>query len=327
MIIFFGYGDDPPLRRALEAAEELSLDQVLIDQQAIDSVELGILAGEGVLQVEHRRLALADLDAGYGRPLSPIGRPGDPRVAERGAKLLELMVDWFDTASGRIVNRPYAMHSNASKPFQAQLIARAGFEVPETLITNDPDEVSKFLAQHGQVIFKSVSGIRSIVRRLDQRYLGRLARVRTLPTQFQAMVPGVDVRVHVIGSELFATQISSAAVDYRYARRDGEEAELQAVELPDEVADRCVDRDRPTVEGEDRGGADREPNCPHRCGAGTDRSPHGRSVGSGAPARDHHERRDRLSRPALSPVGRPDSTRAWGTAGDRCDRSIRAAER
>ena len=62
------------------------------------------------------------------------------------------------------MNPTAAMGSNGSKPYQAQLIARHGFRVPETIITNDPDRVLEFQAQHDRVIYKSASGIRSIVR-------------------------------------------------------------------------------------------------------------------------------------------------------------------
>jgi glutathione synthase/RimK-type ligase-like ATP-grasp enzyme len=132
------------------------------------------------------------------------------------------------------------MHSNSSKPYQAQLIARAGFDVPATLVTNDPDAVRDFAAEHGALVYKSTSGIRSIVRRLDAAALARLERVRSLPTQFQAVVDGTDVRVHVVGERVFATEVRSQAVDYRYAARDGLDAELVATDVPDDVAQRCV---------------------------------------------------------------------------------------
>ena len=240
MIVFFGYGDDAPLRRAVDAAVDLGVEYVLVDQKACAGIDLLCRDDGGTLWVDGRRIPLDDVTAAYARPLSPLP-DSDSRAAQRGQTLFALFVEWLDTTPARVANRPYDMHSNSSKPFQAQLIARAGFAVPETLISSDPDEVRGFLAAHGEVIFKSVSGVRSIVRRLDSGYLDRLDRVRTVPTQFQALVPGVDVRVHVVGRSVFATRIESASTDYRYAQRDGGYAELTATELPDDVAERCVE--------------------------------------------------------------------------------------
>jgi glutathione synthase/RimK-type ligase-like ATP-grasp enzyme len=100
--------------------------------------------------------------------------------------------------------------------------------------------VREFRARHSRVVFKSVGGVRSIVTELDDAAAPRLDRVAALPTQFQEYVPGVDVRVHVVGDAAFATEVRSDATDYRYARRAGLAADLRSVELPADVADRCV---------------------------------------------------------------------------------------
>jgi glutathione synthase/RimK-type ligase-like ATP-grasp enzyme len=89
-------------------------------------------------------------------------------------------------------------------------------------------------------VFKSVSGVRSIVTELDDGAAARLDRVVALPTQFQEHVSGVDVRVHVVGTSVFATEVRSDAIDYRYAHRTGGVVDLRAAELPPTVADRCV---------------------------------------------------------------------------------------
>ncbi|MFF3456799.1 RimK family alpha-L-glutamate ligase [Streptomyces sp. NPDC002730] len=132
------------------------------------------------------------------------------------------------------------MASNASKPYQAQLIARFGFLVPDTLITSDPDEVRLFRERHGRVVYKSVSGIRSVVRELTAADEPRLHLVRGLPTQFQAYVPGHDIRVHVVGRQTYAAQVTSGAIDYRYSVGDGGQTSLSRADLPDAVARRCV---------------------------------------------------------------------------------------
>jgi glutathione synthase/RimK-type ligase-like ATP-grasp enzyme len=133
------------------------------------------------------------------------------------------------------------MGSNFSKPFQAQLIKRYGFEVPETLITNDPDLVRAFRARHGRIIYKSISGVRSIVQTLTDEDMLRIDNIRWCPTQFQAFVEGTNVRVHTVGDKVFATGINTDATDYRYAhRQSGDHAELRPVELSDDLAEMCV---------------------------------------------------------------------------------------
>jgi len=139
-----------------------------------------------------------------------------------------------------VVNRPSAMASNASKPYQAQLISRSGLRVPQTLVTTIPAEAARFYDRYdGRVVFKSVSYLRSIVRRMTPDDLGRLERVRGTPTQFQEYVPGIDIRVHVVGDELFATEVLSTATDYRYAVREDRTVLMRDMELPPRVEHSC----------------------------------------------------------------------------------------
>lgn len=241
MILFFGYGDDSALTLAVQAAERRRAPYLLVDQLGLDGWEVDV-GKDGLLsQVRSPwgRVAASDLRACYARPLAPAPAD-DPRRARREELLAEHVVTWLDVADAAVVNRPRDMHSNSSKPYQAQIIGEVGFAVPTSLVTNDPDEVRAFLADVGDAVFKSTSGVRSIVRRVDADRLAALERVRMLPTQFQQLVEGTDVRVHVVGDVVFATEIRSEATDYRYAGRDGLEADLAQTELPDEVAELCV---------------------------------------------------------------------------------------
>ena len=104
----------------------------------------------------------------------------------------------------------------------------------------DPERVRAFYARHKRVVYKSISGVRSIVEPLEENDLERLNQIRWCPTQFQAFVEGTNVRVHAVGAHVFATAIHTFATDYRYAARQGSEAELQEFTLPDELAQRCV---------------------------------------------------------------------------------------
>ena len=149
------------------------------------------------------------------------------------------MVTWADGTSRLVVNPPAAMAVNNSKPYQLRLIAGYGFPVPDTLVTTDPEAVRAFAARHGRLVYKSVSGVRSIVNILADASNGRVEDVANAPTQFQEYVPGVDVRVHVVGNDLFATEVRSDAHDYRYASLGGHGVELAAVNVDPDVGARC----------------------------------------------------------------------------------------
>jgi glutathione synthase/RimK-type ligase-like ATP-grasp enzyme len=131
------------------------------------------------------------------------------------------------------------MAPNGSKPFQAMQIQTFGFRTPETLITTVPDAVLEFQARQGTLIYKSVSGVRSIVSRVKPEHTDRLAFLRWCPTQFQQHVPGDDYRVHVVGEAIFTARIVSTADDYRYASRQQGHADMERAELPRDVAERC----------------------------------------------------------------------------------------
>lgn len=243
MILFYGRLDDSPLRRAVDHVDATGSVHAVLDQRQLANHELGLAVvpggWSGHLVASGHEIALETVTAVFARPLE-LPRVGDPIDRLRAQTFHQAFVEWLDYAACLVVNRPAAMESNSSKPFQAQLIARFGFDVPETLVTNDADEVLAFRRRHGSIIYKSASGVRSIVRELDEAAMARLDRVRALPTMFQAHVPGVDVRVHVVGNQVFATEVRTEATDYRYAGDDGLEAHMTSVDLPATVESRCV---------------------------------------------------------------------------------------
>lgn len=243
VILFYGRPDDPPLARASQEACDLGLACELLDQTALDRCDILVEVGSGgitgcvvTLGVE---IPLRTIDAVYARPLDLPTQCGDALARLRARAFHEIFVEWLDLTPALVLNRPILMESNSSKPFQMQQIRAAGFAIPETLVTSHPEEARAFWTKHGRVVYKSISGIRSIVRELDDRAATRFDRLRDLPVQLQAYVEGEDVRVHVVGTDTFACTVRSEAVDYRYAARDGLEAKLDAIELPVEVHAAC----------------------------------------------------------------------------------------
>ena len=253
MILFAGIPSEAPLALAIAAAEQAGFPHTVFNQRHATHCDMrlewtadGI---DGTLALGGTPLPLRELTGIYARMIevdalpehAPRGRtPPDPVELSRAKALCALFDELLDALPATIVNRPCTMGSNLSKPYQAQMITAVGLLTPPTLITNAPDAVRAFHAEHGRIVYKSISAVRSIVREWSPSDGPDLAAVTRLPTQFQAFVPGVNIRVHVVGEKVFATQIDSASIDYRYGEREGLPTTMQPVELPPDIAAACV---------------------------------------------------------------------------------------
>jgi glutathione synthase/RimK-type ligase-like ATP-grasp enzyme len=255
MILFCGIPSEPPLHLAIDAARSLGLNFEVLSQRDFDragiEVRFSSRGVEGTLDACGRRHRLEDFTGVYVRLMDPAHLPesngiaGSQKVREsieqaRSRVFHGLFCEWLEAAPARVLNRLTAMASNMSKPLQAQAIGDCGFRVPPTLVTNDPAEAIAFLKEHPRAIYKSVSSVRSIVREAQATDVRRIARVALLATQFQAYVPGPDLRVHVIGRRIFATEVASEAIDYRYAGREGLDARLRPSTLSRSLKERCI---------------------------------------------------------------------------------------
>jgi ribosomal protein S6-L-glutamate ligase RimK-like protein len=250
MILLAGIRSERPIALVAEALREAGADFRVVHQRDVADhamrwqVDRNGVAG--TLRLGEETIALAHVRALYTRMMDDRKLPELDGLAEddparRHARSFhDAFFHWSEIAPGRIVNRAEPQGSNGSKPYQAQLIAAHGFLVPPTLITNDPGAVLDFRKAHGEIIYKSISAVRSIVKILDDGELDRLDSIGWCPVQFQAAIEGVNIRVHVVGGAAFATEIASTHVDYRYASQEGGETRLSAISLPRPVRARCL---------------------------------------------------------------------------------------
>lgn len=249
MILLWGVPGDSPMAQVRKALVRMGCTPTFLDQRtavaacAEMSVGLNVAAtvttDEGVVD-------LRDVSAVYMRPYDPRDLPAVQQAGPgsetycNAVQLADFLHCWVEVTDALVVNRPSAMGHNCSKPFQASELRGFGFHVPETLLTTDPAAVVEFRERHRRVIYKSISGIRSIVAELTDDHLSRLDDVRWCPTQFQELVAGTDYRVHVVGEEIFAAEISSEAIDYRYGSRAGQSVTIRGATIPEDVTDRCI---------------------------------------------------------------------------------------
>jgi ribosomal protein S6-L-glutamate ligase RimK-like protein len=252
MIILWGLPTDSPIVAVRNAVSRLGHSVTFLDQREVSDVSLSVddqvrgnvSTSDGVSN--GMTIDLEDVTAAYVRPYNARSllepEPSDQGTAWNKALLVtDILLSWADITSALVVNRPSAMASNGSKPFQAEIIQLSGFEIPDTLVTTDRGAVIDFVEQHGRVVYKSISGVRSIVSGLTQEKLSRLDDIAWCPTQFQEYIGGRDYRVHVVGAEIFACEIISVAEDYRYAALEGKEVQIKSCDLPKDVAERCLE--------------------------------------------------------------------------------------
>lgn len=235
MIALWGPAGDPPLAAVHAALSRRSAPAVLIDVQAAAcSMQLTVdPEPHGTLRVDDTAIDLAAVGGMYLRPTAPVA--GSERAAVH-----EALWAFSEVTPAVVLNRPAAMAGNGSKPYQAAQARAVGFATPDTLITTSTDAARAFARHHrGDVIYKSTSGVRSVVAAFDAGDDARLTDLESCPTQLQQRIAGIDVRVHVVGPLLFACEVRSSAVDYRYAGRDGLDVEIRSTQLPADVATRC----------------------------------------------------------------------------------------
>lgn len=245
MILLCGLLEDAPMKMVYDELLAAGADIFYLDHHDIFNceIEYSYSAEKGeisILRNNGRILDLKKVTAAYCRPYNlrdyaPAEgkRNDDPLILKASGFEMHLFA-YLDASDAVVVNRTGPSATNNSKPIQLSIIMQAGFRIPETLITNDPEEAGEFLDKHPDAIFKSISGQRSIVEKVSAAHREYLDDVKWCPTLFQKVVPGNNYRVHVLKDEIFAVRIESDRLDYRYGNTT-----MTAEQLPEHIANNC----------------------------------------------------------------------------------------
>lgn len=138
-----------------------------------------------------------------------------------------------------------------NKLYQLRLAAESGLQVPQTLITNRPDELLRFCGENeGVLALKAISGQifldhteEEILALYTQRVTGEQIRehisgVELAPILAQEYVPkSVELRVTVVHKEIFACAIysqESEKTKHDWRRYDFENVVHESYQVPEE---------------------------------------------------------------------------------------------
>ncbi len=252
-IALFGATEDP-ITQALAHEVAAAGDEPLIVE--FDALERGVPVGCADDKLLYNGARLDEVD---GAILRYIPAPSVPMM-QRGKKL-RLYEDWYasfmqsrekaafymswllqlEHAGIPLVNPPHAGSVHQFKPFQLDVLRRAGARVPKTLVTNDPAAVEAFAREVGEVIFKPVMG-GALTRVLDAEARSKLRLLAQSPVIFQERAPGEDVRVTIVGERVVScvvVEVPEGSIDYRGDAGYAQAGRYREISVPDGVIAQC----------------------------------------------------------------------------------------
>lgn len=201
-----------------------------------------------LIEHEGRRVNLADAGAVWWRRVTDFAV--DPAIGsgERSAfahsETSQAIHGMLDSLSCPWMNPREADAAAHHKPYQWSVAHDIGLKLPRTLVTTSAGAARDFIesVRPGRVVFKAfLAAIQEWreTRLVEQEDLDRLDLVRYAPVIFQEYVPGVDLRITMIGDDIHAAEIdvrnTSYEVDMRMVVGEGI---VKAVTLPLDVADK-----------------------------------------------------------------------------------------
>lgn len=151
------------------------------------------------------------------------------------------------------LNSVFSIREAENKIYQLTLAKNIGFDIPESIITSNEKDAREFILSHnndcilkpiksGQVGESEDSQI-IFTNALDEKHIKELNRINGYPTYFQECLhKKSDIRVTVVGEQIFAAKIHSQDFDdTKVDWRKGESVKLSYSEytLPKEVKKKC----------------------------------------------------------------------------------------
>jgi glutathione synthase/RimK-type ligase-like ATP-grasp enzyme len=139
----------------------------------------------------------------------------------------------------------YAAEAAARKPLQLKKACDVGLRVPNTLMTNDPNEVRSFWNElEGRCVYKAfTSPFHQVAetRMLFEEDLVHLEMLRHAPIIVQEKIDkGLDIRVNVFGDQVFAASVTTRAPHAELDWRLDLTATWQEHTLPGEICDQLT---------------------------------------------------------------------------------------
>lgn len=195
----------------------------------------------GELFIDGERIDIKDINAIYTRFSTSKLKENISEISkEEIEQERQIYFDtFFEYIDAMVINKNKSQFPNSSKLYQSSIIKNYGFNIPNSIISNDIDEVKEFIEAKKDkgIIYKSASAERSKVQNFKKEDFEKLEFIKYCPHLFQECVHGADIRVHALATgETFACQIGSETSDYRYDA----DRNVEIIDLPQKIKEACV---------------------------------------------------------------------------------------
>ena len=225
-----------------------------LDRYPSDSSLTFRVSGDGMdidIKSDGRRVRVSDVASIWSRGFRPTGIPDSLAEADRVFAQTEAQraIDALLTLGPPVwINHPQCNARANSKPAQLALASATGFHIPETIISNDPEEIRTFLtATSGPHVFKALSQTLDLAPG-KALYTGLIGKEEAKTLDFIRLTPGIfqrlvakdyELRITVVGTSIFAGRINSQVnseteIDWRHRPFD---IENEPADIPIAISD------------------------------------------------------------------------------------------
>jgi hypothetical protein len=250
MILIISHPQDLHCRAVVQVLQSRGVTPALLDLSrfpTLTAVELAYGNGN-TMRLRDREwgdVDLAEVESVWWRRPQPFGVPSEVTDPVFRAFAMSEAREAFGGLWGLLdaawVNDPQRDDLAHRKAYQLRVAEGVGLSVPDTLITNNPERAREFISRRGQegTIFKAFSGTPQAwreTRLIGEKELAQLDLVRVAPVIFQQYIRGVDLRVTVVGKQIFPAEINIDRGDYPVDfRMNYDRMRVQTTSLPAEV--------------------------------------------------------------------------------------------
>lgn len=244
-ILILGDSTDPHVWHIKSGLESRQVEVECCDTRSFPqqtSLSMSLDRDDGIIRFPSGKCwEWSEIDSVYWRTFSgvdipPLADREQYRVAVADAD--STLRSFMQACPARWVNPWAAYRFHQEKPLQLRKAKALGVSIPKTLITNSPKDVIDFCRGGERFIFKPVYG-GTYTQFVTSQHLNEKRLNFALshsPVTLQEYVNGTNLRSYVVSEEVFSAKIHSSEVDFRVDTC----AELEAVEIPAIIRDRCL---------------------------------------------------------------------------------------